>query len=68
MMYPLEEFARGPARLARRTSSRRPDEVTATVVTMTFPADPEMPEAIHDRAVAIVGGVYVGDAGGGPAR
>ena len=28
---------------------------------MTFPAEPEMPEAIHDRAVAIVGGVYVGE-------
>jgi hypothetical protein len=32
------------------------------IVTITFPANPEMPEVIHDRAVAIVGGVYVGDA------
>ena len=38
-----------------------PDEVTSVVVTVTFPADPEMPAAIHDRAVAIVAGVYVGD-------
>ena len=41
--------------------SHAPDEVTSVVVTITFPANPEMPEAVHDRAVAIVGGVYVGD-------
>ena len=39
-----------------------PNEVTSVVVTITFPANPEMPEAVHDRPVAIVGGVYVGDA------
>ena len=38
-----------------------PDEVTSVIVTITFPADPDMPEAVHDRAVAIVGGVYAGD-------
>jgi Berberine and berberine like len=36
--------------------------VTATCVTITFPANPEMPEAVHDRPVAIIGGVYAGDA------
>ena len=31
-------------------------------VAITFPANPELPEAVHDRPVLIVGGVYVGDA------
>ena len=44
------------------TSPTAPDEVTSVCVTITFPANPEMPEAIHDRPVAIVGGVYAGDA------
>ena len=43
------------------TSTDAPDEVTSVVVTITFPANPEMPEAVHDRPVAIVGGVYAGD-------
>ena len=30
-------------------------------VTITFPANPEMPEAVHDRPVVIIGGVYFGD-------
>src|SRR5215208_1025359 len=38
-----------------------PDEVTSTCVTITFPANPELPEAVHDRPVAIIGGVYAGD-------
>ena len=67
-LLPARGDRRDPARLARRTSTQAPDEVTSVVVTITFPANPEMPEAIHDRAVAIVGGVYAGDAGGGPAR
>jgi hypothetical protein len=37
-----------------------PDEVTTFVVTMTFPAAPEMPEVLHDRPVAIVGAVHCG--------
>jgi hypothetical protein len=36
--------------------------VTSICVTLTFPADPEMPEAIHDRPIVIIGGVYAGDA------
>jgi len=58
--YPAEEIAE-ILRGWREYVEQAPVEVTATVVTMTFPANPEMPEAIHDRAVAIVGGVYVGD-------
>jgi hypothetical protein len=38
-----------------------PNEVTSVCVSLTFPADPEMPEAIHDRPVAVIGGVYAGD-------
>ena len=30
-------------------------------MTITFPANPELPEAVHDRPVVIVGGVYAGD-------
>jgi len=59
--YPLEEIAE-ILRSWRAYVERAPDEVTSVVVTMTFPADPELPEAIHDREVAIVGGVYAGHA------
>jgi FAD/FMN-containing dehydrogenase len=62
--YPLEELA-AILRGYRAATARFPDDVTATVVTMTFPANPELPEAIHDRPVAIVGGVH---AGGDPAE
>ena len=34
------------------TSRSAPDEVTSVCVTITFPANPELPEAIHDRSVA----------------
>ncbi len=59
--YPLEELG-SILRGFRDATAQFPDEVTATVVTMTFPANPELPEAIHDRQVAIVGGVHAGDA------
>ena len=58
--YPIEEVAE-VLRGYRAYVEQAPDEVTATCVTITFPADPEMPEAIHDRPCAIIGGVYVGD-------
>jgi hypothetical protein len=58
--YPIEEIAE-VLRGWRAYVEQAPDEVTSVVVTITFPANPEMPEAIHDRPVAIVGGVYVGD-------
>jgi hypothetical protein len=41
--------------------TQAPDEVTSVCVTITFPADPAFPEVVHDRAVAVIGGVYVGD-------
>ena len=57
--YPMEEVGE-VLHGFRATVEQLPDDVTATCVTITFPANPEMPEAIHDRPVAIVGGVYAG--------
>jgi FAD/FMN-containing dehydrogenase len=59
-MYPVEETA-DVMRGWRAYVETAPNEVTSVIVTITFPANPEMPEVVHDRAVAIVGGVYVGD-------
>ncbi|MFN2615950.1 MAG: FAD-binding oxidoreductase [Thermoleophilaceae bacterium] len=59
--YPLEDLP-SVLRGWREYVEGAPDEVTSTCVTITFPADPQMPEAIHDRPCAIIGGVYVGDA------
>jgi Berberine and berberine like len=37
-----------------------PNEVTSVCVSVTFPASPAMPEAVHDRPVLIVGAVHAG--------
>jgi len=58
--YPIEEYAQ-VLRGWREYLADAPNEVTSVCVSITFPADPEMPEAVHDRPVVIVGGVYVGD-------
>ena len=60
VMYPLEEVA-DVLRKWRAYVEQAPNEVTSVCVTITFPANPEMPEAVHDRPVAIIGGVYAGD-------
>ena len=60
VMYPLEE-AGEVLRKWRAYVEQAPNEVTSTCVTITFPANPDMPEAVHDRPVAIIGGVYAGD-------
>jgi FAD binding domain/Berberine and berberine like len=60
VMYPLEEVG-DVLRKWREYVEQAPNEVTSVCVTITFPANPEMPEAVHDRPVAIVGGVYAGD-------
>lgn len=60
VFYPLEEIREILPRW-RAIASHAPDEVTTAVITMTFPADPAMPEAIQACDVAIVGGVYAGD-------
>jgi FAD/FMN-containing dehydrogenase len=59
--YPLEDQA-DILRGWREYVEAAPNEVTSVCVSLTFPADPEMPEAIHDRPVAVIGGVYAGDA------
>ena len=59
-MYPVEEEA-DVMRGWRSYVEQAPNEVTSVIVSITFPANPEMPEAVHDRAVAIVGGVHSGD-------
>jgi FAD/FMN-containing dehydrogenase len=60
VMYPLEEVA-SVLRKWRDYVEQAPNELTSEIVNITFPANPEMPEAVHDRPVAIVGGVYAGD-------
>jgi hypothetical protein len=62
--YPLEDVAQ-VMRGWRDYVEGAPNEVTSVCVTMTFPANPELPEAIHDRPVVIVGGVYAGDVDAG---
>ena len=58
--YPIEEAA-DVLRRWREYVEQAPNEVTSVCVTITFPANPDMPEAVHDRPVAIIGGVYAGD-------
>jgi len=60
VFYPVEEVG-DVLRRWRSYLERVPDEVTSVCVTITFPANPELPEAVHDRPVIIVGGVYAGD-------
>ena len=60
VMYPIEEVV-DVLRKWRDYVEQAPNEVTSVCVTTTFPANPAMPEAVHDRPVAIVGGVYAGD-------
>jgi FAD/FMN-containing dehydrogenase len=64
--YPIEEYAQ-VLRGWRDYVEQAPDEVTTVCVGITFPANPELPEAIHDRPVVIVGGVYAGDVDAGMA-
>ncbi len=58
--YPLEEVG-DILRGWRSFVAEAPPEITSTCVTITFPAAPDMPEVIHDRPCAIIGGLYAGD-------
>jgi FAD/FMN-containing dehydrogenase len=60
-IYAVENAAEVLARW-RECVTEMPDEVTSEVIAITLPANPELPEAVHDRAVIVVEGVYVGDA------
>ncbi len=59
-LYPLDELA-DVQRRWRDLVRTVPDAITSCVVTMTFPAAPGLPEAVHDRPVAIVAAVHAGD-------
>jgi hypothetical protein len=60
VFYPLEDLP-DVERRWRDYLTTVPDEVTAFIVTLTFPAAPDMPEIIHNRQVAVVGAVHCGD-------
>jgi hypothetical protein len=62
--YPLEDLAQ-VMRGWRDYVEGAPDEVTSVCVSLTFPANPDLPPAVHDRQVVIVGGVYAGDVDAG---
>jgi FAD/FMN-containing dehydrogenase len=38
-----------------------PDEVTSMAVSISMPADPSLPEPVHNQSCLIVGAVYAGD-------
>jgi FAD/FMN-containing dehydrogenase len=57
--YPLEE-APQVLRGWRDYTEGAPNEVTSVCVSITWPASPAMPEALHDRPVLIVGAVHAG--------
>ena len=38
-----------------------PDEVSSVAVSISMPADPDLPEAIHNQSCLVIGGVYAGD-------
>jgi FAD/FMN-containing dehydrogenase len=59
-MYPIEESA-AVLQGWRRFTASAPDEITSLFVTLTFPADPEMPPELHDRPIAIAAAVHTGD-------
>jgi hypothetical protein len=40
---------------------RAPDELAAEAIAITMPADPDLPEAIHEQPCWVIGGFAVGD-------
>jgi FAD binding domain/Berberine and berberine like len=59
-IYPLENAAQ-IWRGWRDYVTGAPDEVTSSCVSITFPASPDLPPPVHDRACLVVGGVYAGN-------
>jgi FAD/FMN-containing dehydrogenase len=41
--------------------SDAPEEVTSVAVAISMPADPALPEPIHNQSCLVIGGVYAGD-------
>jgi len=60
VFYPVEDAA-AVLRGYRDYFADAPDEVTSEADAITMPADPSLPEAIHDQACLLVGAVYAGD-------
>ena len=60
IVYPVEDAAL-VARGWRDYMAGAPDEVTSVMVAFTFPAAPDLPPPVHNRACAVVGAVYSGD-------
>jgi FAD/FMN-containing dehydrogenase len=60
VFYPLADAA-ALLRGFRSFAEGAPDEVTAEVITLTMPADPHLPEPIHDQPCFAVAAVYAGD-------
>jgi FAD/FMN-containing dehydrogenase len=61
VFYPQAE-AEQVLRGYREFFASAPDEVTAEAISITMPADPHLPEPIHDQQCFIVGAVYAGEA------
>jgi FAD/FMN-containing dehydrogenase len=59
--HPLEEMV-DVERRWRDLAVELPDAVSSFVVTMTFPAVPGVPDAVHDRPVVIVAAMHSGPA------
>ncbi len=68
VFYPLADAA-DLLRGFREYAESAPDAVTpeAIVISSAMPADPHLPEPVHERPCVIVGGVYAGDANEGTA-
>jgi hypothetical protein len=59
VFYPIEAGAQ-VLRAWRDYVQAAPDEVTSVSLTITMPAAPGLPEAVHNRACMVIGGVYAG--------
>jgi FAD/FMN-containing dehydrogenase len=59
--YPMEQIG-DVLRGWRDFTAGAPNEITSVCVTMTPPSDSPLPDVVHDRPVAIIGGVHSGDA------
>jgi FAD/FMN-containing dehydrogenase len=61
VFYRVEE-AEGILRGLREYSETATDEVATFALSITMPADPHLPESIHDQACLVVGGLHAGEA------
>jgi FAD/FMN-containing dehydrogenase len=60
VFYPLADAA-SILRGFRQHVEAMPDEVTPVALPLTMPADPHLPEPVHEQPVLIIGAVYAGD-------